>query len=113
MLKADANGLPVDASNTDTEVAAAVSATHAAVTVSAPLSVTGQALKLVNDAADTITKVSTGVLSNLDTEIPVSKAVTTAIAGFNSGYEPVTNGVAATPELMFSNGDVLMTKMGA
>jgi hypothetical protein len=112
ILQADANGLPVSATNTDTEVAAAVSAAHAAVTVSAPISVTGQVLKLVNNAAGTITEIDTGPLSNLDTVVPTSKAVTTAIAGFSGGYEPVTNGDATTPELLFSNGDVLMTSMG-
>ena len=35
MLKADANGLPVDASNTDAAVAAAVTASHAALTIGA------------------------------------------------------------------------------
>jgi len=50
MLKADANGLPIDASNTDTQVAAAVSASHAILTLGATndpeLSLSAQALTL-------------------------------------------------------------------
>jgi hypothetical protein len=46
MLKADANGLPVNATNTDAQVAAAVTASHAAVTVadsaSIDMTLTGQ-----------------------------------------------------------------------
>jgi len=46
MLQADANGLPVNATNTDAQVSAAVTASHAAVTVadttSIDLSLTGQ-----------------------------------------------------------------------
>jgi hypothetical protein len=43
IFKADANGLPVDATNTDAEIAAAVSASHAAATISAaPLTISGQ-----------------------------------------------------------------------
>ena len=58
---------------------------HAAVTVSAPLSVTGQALSIVNDAAATITEVDTGVLADSDTVIPTSKAVKTAISAAGGG----------------------------
>lgn len=85
MLKADANGLPVEATNTDADVADAVTKKHsnaldhAAVTVTAPISLSGQALSIVNDAAGTITQIDTGTLSNLDTDIPTSKAVRTAI----------------------------------
>jgi hypothetical protein len=71
---------------TVTNTAGAISiASHVPVTVSAPLSVTGQALSLVNDAAATITQIDTGALSNLDTDIPTSKAVTTALASAGSG----------------------------
>ena len=38
-------------------------------------------VSLVNDAAAGITEIDTGALANLDTVIPTSKAVTTAIAG--------------------------------
>jgi len=61
---------------------------HSAVTVSAPISLSGQALSLVNDAAATITEIDTGALANSDTVIPTSKAVTTAIAG-SSGTDNV------------------------
>ncbi len=78
MLKADASGLPIDASNTDTEVASAVSLKHAAVTVSAPISISTQALSLVNDAAATVTEIDTGALATAsDLVIPTSKAVAT------------------------------------
>lgn len=58
---------------------------HSAVTVSAPIALSGQALSLVNDAAGTITEIDTGALANSDTVIPTSKAVTTAIAGVGGG----------------------------
>ena len=48
---------------------------HAAVTVSSPISISTQAISIVNDAAATITEVDTGVLNvNSDTVIPTSKA---------------------------------------
>ena len=51
ILQADVNGLPVNASNTDVEVAAAVAASHAAVTVvdtaSIDITLTGQQLSAV------------------------------------------------------------------
>ena len=141
MLKADANGLPVDATNTDTDVADAVSkkhsntldhtrshaldgtsdhsiggltntylvksdgtklvpatntdaqvsdavtkahsnaSDHAAVTVSAPISLSGQAISLVNNAVSpgTVTAIAIdGTLAgNSDTLIPTQKAVKT------------------------------------
>ena len=69
----------------DADVADAISKKHSAVTVSAPISLSGQALSLVNDAAAAITEIDTGALANSDTVIPTSKAVTTAIAGVGSG----------------------------
>jgi hypothetical protein len=69
----------------DADVSDAISKKHSAVTVSAPISLSGQALSLVNDAAATITEIDTGALANSDTVIPTSKAVTTAIAGVGSG----------------------------
>jgi len=54
---------------------------HDPVTVTAPLAKdAGQALSIVNDVAATITQIDTAALSNLDTDIPTSKAVTTALA---------------------------------
>jgi len=53
---------------------------HAAVTVSAPISVIGQALSIINDVAAAITEVDTGAMANSDTVIPTSKAVTTSLA---------------------------------
>lgn len=58
---------PITVSNTPTVIAAV-----------APVIV------LVNDAAATITEIDTGALANIDTVIPTSKAVTTAISGFLS-----------------------------
>jgi hypothetical protein len=79
MLKADANGLPVDATNTDAQVAATVTASHAAITVNAPISLTGQDIKLVNNAAATVTTISNdGTLAgNSDVYVPTQKAVKT------------------------------------
>jgi hypothetical protein len=53
---------------------------HVAVTISAPLAISTQALSVVNDAAATVTEFDTGALANSDTVVPTSKAVTTAIA---------------------------------
>lgn len=86
ILKADANGLPVDATNTDTDVASAVSLKHAALTIdgTSPLSLSGQAISLKNDDGNAITSVDTDTLADSDTLIPTSKAVLTAIG---SGYK--------------------------
>ena len=58
MLKADASGLPIDATNTDTDVASAVSLKHAAVTLDANadtlLSLSTQALGLDTQTANTV-----------------------------------------------------------
>ena len=64
-----------------------VSNSHVPATVSAPLSITGQALSLVNDAAATVTEIDTGALANSDTKVPTSKAVTTAIAAGGGGVD--------------------------
>lgn len=86
ILKADTNGLPVDATNTDADVASAVSLKHPALTIdgTSPLSLSTQAISLKNDAAAAITEVDTGTLANSDTVVPTSKAVLTAIG---SGYK--------------------------
>jgi hypothetical protein len=75
----------------DTEIAKihANTSDHAAVSVSAPISLNGQAISIVNDAAGTVTEIDTGALANSDTVIPTSKAVTTAIAAAG-GHDPVT-----------------------
>jgi hypothetical protein len=96
---------------TKTNVDSAVSLKHAAVTVSAPLSVTGQALSLINDAAATITEIDTGALANSDTKVPTSKAVTTALASAGGGYELLTTGVADPPTLLSHGGDVLSARL--
>jgi hypothetical protein len=72
---------------TKTNVDSAVSLKHAAVTVSAPINLSGQALSLVNNAVSpaTVTAIDIGALANSDTVVPTSKAVTTAIAGFGTG----------------------------
>ena len=58
ILKADASGLPVDATNTDAAVAAAVTASHAAVTLDANadtvLSLTGQQIGLDTQTANKV-----------------------------------------------------------
>jgi hypothetical protein len=60
---------------------------HAAVTIdgTSPLSLSGQAISLKNDAAAAITEVDTGALANSDTVIPTSKAVKTAIGAGGGG----------------------------
>ncbi len=82
---------------TDAEKAAL----HAAATVSAPIAVTGQALSIVNDAAATVTEVDTGALGNVDTTIPTSKVVTTAIAAHSAlrvGIHGVNASYAIVPQ---------------
>jgi hypothetical protein len=58
---------------TETNLENAVDLKHAAVTVSAPISISTQALSLVNDAAGTITEIDTAALADSDTVIPTSK----------------------------------------
>jgi hypothetical protein len=67
---------------TKTDVDSAVSLKHAALTIdgTSPLSLSGQAISLKNDAAAAITEVDTGTLANSDTVVPTSKAVYDAIA---------------------------------
>ena len=48
---------------------------HSAVTVTAPISVTGQLIKLVNDADATITEFDTSALANSDTKVPTNTTV--------------------------------------
>jgi hypothetical protein len=87
MLKADASGLPTDATNTDAQVSAAVTASHAAVTVHAPIVLIGQDVELKNNAGSPaqVTAIDIGTLANSDTVIPTSKAVTTALSTKVSG----------------------------
>ena len=67
---------------TKTDVDDAVTKKHAALTIdgTSPLSLSGQAISLKNDAAAAITEVDTGTLANSDTVVPTSKAVYDAIA---------------------------------
>jgi hypothetical protein len=46
-------------------------------------------VSLVNDAAAAVTEIDTGALANVDTVVPTSKAVTTAIAA--AGYAPLAS----------------------
>ena len=57
---------------TKTDVDDAVTKKHAAVTIdgTSPLSLSGQAISLKNDAAAAITEVDTGTLANSDTVVP-------------------------------------------
>jgi hypothetical protein len=63
------------------------SSVHPALTIdgTSPLSLSGQAISLQNDAAAAITEVDTGALANSDTVIPTSKAVKTAIGAGGGG----------------------------
>ena len=64
LLKADANGLPVDATNTDVAVAAAVAASHVAVTIpgsSNGLSLTGQEISLPTTATPEVARLGLGI----------------------------------------------------
>lgn len=68
---------------TKTDVDSAVSLKHPALTIdgTSPLSLSGQAISLKNDAAAAITEVDTGTLDNSTTKIPTNKTVYDAIAG--------------------------------
>ena len=59
-----------------------------AVTVSAPLSITGQAIKLVNNAGTpkTVTAIDIGALASSDTKVPTSKAVKTSLQSIDYGH---------------------------
>lgn len=81
-------------------------ASHAAVTVSAPISISTQALSIVNDAAATVTEVDTGALGNVDTTIPTSKVVTTAIsthAALKTGVHGHLNSIRIRPQVTPDN----------
>ncbi len=112
MLKADANGLPVNATNTDAEVSAAVTASHAAVTVadstSIDMTLTGQQV-----SAAAIFGTSAGVVAEgnhthsyqpLDPEL-------TAIAGLASaadkGIQFTGAGTAGTFDLTTAGKAIL------
>jgi hypothetical protein len=81
---ASVNGDAIRATTKITEVLleSATDLKHAAVTVSAPIALSTQALSLVNNAGApaTVTALDIGALANSDTVVPTSKAVTTALA---------------------------------
>jgi hypothetical protein len=92
---------PAAAAEFRTLVAADIPDSHVAVTVSAPINLSGQALSIVNDAAGTITQIDTDTLSALDTDIPTSKAVGTAItthAALRTGVHGIGSGVVILPQ---------------
>jgi len=74
---------------------AQLSALHAAVTVSAPIVLSGQAIELKNNAGSPaqVTAIDIGALANSDTVVPTSKAVATAISDGRAIYY----GTDATP----------------
>ena len=66
---------------------------HSAATVQAPLAITGQEIRLVNNAGTpaTITVIDVGTLDEAsDVKVPTSKAVATAIAAAGGGDVPIT-----------------------
>jgi hypothetical protein len=80
---------------------AQVAALHAAVTVTGPISLSGQQVGLANDAAAAITQIDTAALSALDTDVPTSKAVGTAItthAALRTGVHGIGAGVMILPQ---------------
>jgi hypothetical protein len=74
---ADATGLADGPTKADVD--SAISLKHSAATVSTPLSITDQAISIVNDAAATVTAVET-TLTNTATKIPASSVVYTGLA---------------------------------
>jgi hypothetical protein len=91
------------AANADWRVltSADISDSHAAVTVTGPISLSGQQVGLANDAAAAITQIDTAALSALDTDIPTSKAVGTAItthAALRTGVHGIGAGVVILPQ---------------
>jgi hypothetical protein len=94
MLKADANGFPVDAANTDAEVSAAVTASHAAATVadtaSLDMSISGQQISgaVLPAGVDhnSLANLTTGDPHTEYTDIQRNKQETTANIALASGY---------------------------
>lgn len=81
MLKADASGLPIDATNTDTDVASAVSLKHAAVTLASPnhgLGLTGQELTL--GTPSTLTASTTNAVTTTSHTHAITGFITTGSA---------------------------------
>jgi hypothetical protein len=96
----------------DIDIAEAISLKHDAVTASAPISITIQSLSLVNDIGTVVTEIDTGVLANLDTVIPTSKAVTTALAGVGGGGLTWTT-ISSATNAITENGYMCDTSGGA
>ena len=97
MLQADANGLPVDATNTDAQVSAAVTASHAAVTLAAPnsgLSLLGQVLSL--GTPDTLTSTSTNAVT-LATHTHAITASAGLVGNGTAQYQVLTTGANPYP----------------
>lgn len=117
LLKADANGLPVDATNTDAAVAAAVTASHAAVTIpvsSNGLSLTGQEISFPITATPQVTRLGVGVAADgtiplvvYGTGFPVGRLHrrTTGTDFVSSGYQLLT---ASTGDIVDGFGGAIV-----
>ena len=98
---------------TSTDMRSFFSITHDAVTVSEPISVSGQALSIINDADATITEIDTAAaLADSHTKIPTSKAVRDAIMdAMPAGAYELTDGV--TIAIDWDNGATQYVVLGA
>lgn len=104
MLKADANGLPIDATNTDAQVSAAVTASHAAVTLANPnhgLGLTGQEMTLGTPSTCT----------NATVNAVTTTSHTHAVTGFATGAGSASGANTQDVTLAVS-ADVLMGLTG-
>ena len=81
ILKADANGLPIDATNTDTEVANAVSKSHDAVTVT-----DGATIDFTLTGQDITAEVKDGTIT--ETKLSLSDVTTLNVSTTKHGFVP-------------------------
>lgn len=81
---------------------------HDALTIdgTSPLSLSGQVLSLVNDAAAAITEVDTGPLASSDTVIPTSKAVKTVTDLLAQKESPTFTTQITTPIISLTGGQI-------
>jgi len=106
LLKADASGLPADAANTDAEVAAAVTASHAAISLAADadvlLGLSGQQITLDPQVAN---RVLAGPVSGADADPAFRALVAGDVPDLSGTYAPASKGVTNGDSHDHNGGD--------